>query len=384
MQNCGVTAYAEQFVELKPCGSNILSGRCPHPDHNDSTPSFRIFKNKGKYETWCCMGCHSGKHDNENNFGVDNIAFVRWMSHTKSASHTKTFAEAVKELCRFYNIPIQYECVDDNIVQLYKNNAEKALQWHRLLKDKPTVVKYLSSRGLDAIDIKQWLLGYDGHRITFPIFNSSMQVSGFSNRCFDRASTESGIKYINSANSPIFNKREILYGAQFLNKSNKEIIIVEGQMDCILAHKYGLKNVVATMNCHLSDEQAKFIKDNELYPVLCYDSDSAGIKGMQTSIQVLLKAQVQHINILKLPIGKDMADIALEQQYNLVNYKESNTEPYWNFLLSIVAQQYENHISLLNKRILPTINNILQNINSNEEYILAKSYIKNRLHIYFD
>ena len=122
IKSCGIVKYASQYTQLEKSGY-VYQGRCPHPDHNDSDPSFRVFiDQKTGSESWACMGCHCGKKDNKENFGSDNIAFVRWMSCNKKSTHVLNFVEAVKILAEFYCIPIEedkYEFISKSCT-LYK------------------------------------------------------------------------------------------------------------------------------------------------------------------------------------------------------------------------------------------------------------------------
>ena len=97
IRDCGISQYASQFTKLEKRG-NIFIGRCPHPDHNDSDPSFRIFIDENG-ENFSCMGCgYYGKKDNDRQYhGNDNISFVRWMSDNRNSNHVLTFNEAVRE-----------------------------------------------------------------------------------------------------------------------------------------------------------------------------------------------------------------------------------------------------------------------------------------------
>ena len=385
IRDCGISQYSSQFTKLEKRG-NLFIGRCPHPDHNDSDPSFRIFIDENG-ENFSCMGCgYYGKKDNDKQYhGNDNISFVRWMSDNRNSNHVLTFNEAVRELANFYHIPIEY----DEFSEIYKKNREEAYRYHMNLldtsnNDSVQAVKYLYNRGLDGSDIVKWGLGYNGDRITFPITNASSDVVGFSNRAFSDASIKSGSKYVNTANSISFQKNGVLYGIQYFNKHRNHVLLVEGQIDTILAHKYGVDFAIAPMTCHVSDSQAEWIKKNNKIPILCFDGDEAGQKGTAESAEKLRQHGVSIIKYLPLTAGMDMADLANNMKDNLCEYIHANMCLYNQYEINKLLDRFDSGVNELIIGIMPDINNKLKDIKDNVERGIIKNLISKRLHLWKD
>lgn len=198
---------AEEYgAKLTLAGNNLWQGRCPHPDHNDATPSFRIWFNQSKIWTWCCMGCHCGQKDLKHKlYGTDCFAFLQWISDHKNSSHKINFVEAVKILAQKSGIEIEEEKYSEELKQIYL----QATAYHKALPE--MAKKYLYSRGLDNGDIMNRKLGFscfseknsDGvnvPRITFPLLAQYNRILGFSARKINDKN-ESVPKYKNSPNS---------------------------------------------------------------------------------------------------------------------------------------------------------------------------------------
>lgn len=142
-------------------------------------------------------------------------------------------------------------------------------------------------------------------RIMFPIFNTAQQIVGFGGRVMG----DDQPKYLNSPETPLFNKRRLLYGihkARQPARSKGRVYLVEGYFDVLALHLYGIENSVATLGTALTAEHAKRLKglvgDGEV--ILVYDSDTAGIKAAQRSIDVF-EAESLNARILILPEGDD-------------------------------------------------------------------------------
>lgn len=376
---CGLKQIAEQYTQLQQIAPDTWRGPCPHPDHEDSTPSFDIIKSANGYEFWKCWGCHCGKKDGVTNFGNDNIAFVQWMSHSSKSKKQLSFQEAVYLLADYYGIPREEE--NDPNIEKYKENMDLATVYHAAM---PIEAKeYLCSRGLEQSDIDKWMLGYNVFtgRITFPICDKYHNILGFSNRILN-ANTDNAPKYINSPSSDIFNKKKILYGIQHYNGNTSSIIITEGQLDVILAHKFGLDNVVATLGCHLSEEHIEVLKAMKKKIILSYDGDAAGEKGITKALEDLHAAGISDVNVLLLPSGLDLADTALSYKNDLVQYAANHTMTHAQYRLDKIAFQFDQKVMMAQQELMPQINNILSSIIDENESLLAKNFINRRLKIW--
>lgn len=325
-------------IAVKHAGSS-LKACCPF--HNEKTPSFHINNSKGFYH---CFGCgESG----------DVIKFVQKMDGL-------SFVEAVKSLAGRCGVEI-VETVDPEAgkrKRLYALMAELAQFYRRCLlktREAETARRYLSKRNLDETTQEEFLIGYApngmspmvkwaekygytlaeleaagvikpprdskdagyhrfGSRLMFTICDKQGRVVAFSGRQLV-ANKNSG-KYVNSPETAIFKKSNILFGfdkaSGFIARSPKrEIILCEGQIDVIRLHVCGFKNAVASQGTSFTDEHANMIKRVADCAVLMYDDDAAGIKAAIATAKKLL-AKEMPVRVVKLPGGADPDSFLVE------------------------------------------------------------------------
>ena len=377
---------AEEYgAKLTSAGNNLWQGRCPHPEHNDSTPSFRLWFNKNQTWTWCCMGCHCGQKDLKNKlYGTDCFAFLQWITDYKDSKRKITFVEAVKILAQKAGIPIEEEKFSEELKQIYL----QANAYHKAMPK--TAENYLISRGLDKCDIMLWKLGFscfaekNSHgkivqRITFPLLASYNKILGFSSRKIFNEDDDIP-KYKNSPNSEWFHKRNYFYGSHILDDSLDYAIITEGVFDVILAHKYGLKNVLAPLGTSFTDEHAEILKAKCKTPVFCMDGDDAGRKSIQKAVEKMSDLKI-YSKILLLPDGMDLADLANKLKHDLPDYFAKHTIFYWQYILKGVTEEYENLLQEVRMKMLPTVKKACSSIQTEDEKIMIKNYIRERLNL---
>ncbi len=317
------------YVPLKKRGQNYW-GCCPF--HGEKTPSFSV--NPGK-NMFYCFGCHEGGDIFKFIMKIDNCGFM----------------DAVKLLANRYGIPVperqktaaEIEREKQN-ESIYKANDLAARFFQAcLLKTahgKPALA-YLAGRGITPEIIERFGIGfalnnfvalvtslgkrgceaqvlqqaglvaqgrsglYDKfrNRVMIPIRNARGNIVGFGGRVLD----DSTPKYLNTSETPWFNKRWLLFGldvaARSIRKSGKAVV-VEGYMDAISLHAAGLDNVVASMGTAFSEEQAKLLKRMAAEVIFCYDSDSAGRKASVRAVSIAQRAGLK-VRIAGVPEGKD-------------------------------------------------------------------------------
>lgn len=348
--------------------SSCWSGLCPHPDHHDMNPSFRIWYENNSW-SWACMSCHSGKKDvARKNYGSDCFAFVQWMSDYQGSKHVLTWPEAVKYILDMYHIPLEYdsESTQSNTIRkemlLYESKVSGA-------KD------YLYRRGLTDEDIKKWHIGFDGKRITFPIFNQSGQPVGFSKRKY--LETDDSAKYLTSYN---FQKSKYLYGWHDIAPNFPYVFITEGVFDVILARKYGVKNVVCGLGCTLSDAQIDLIAARSLISVICFDHDNAGLEGIKKTLNRFSDKNI-YGRILLLPQGKDLADTALLYKEKLSEYIKSHMQTYWEYILTKPAESYQLQLREMQRKAMPIIMSAKQSVKTEAEQVLFAQYVRQAFQI---
>ena len=330
----------KEYVPLKQMGSNWRAN-CPF--HQEKSPSFMVSKEK---QIWHCFGC---------NQGGDVISFVQQYEGLE-------FPEALRLLADRAGVVLQ-----TTGQQTGPSSGEKSLLWQlneiacqqwqkNLWSDNVAAKKtldYLRNRGLQDITIKQWGLGLSleawddlsvtlrsaGHkdqdlvhsglvqqkdgrifdrfrsRLMFPIRDVQGKISGFTARtlagiAFDQE--DFGGKYINSPQTAVYNKSSILYGLDLAKTAVKQldyIIVVEGNMDVIMSHQAGIKNVVAVSGTALTGDQLRLIKRFTPNIVLAFDADAAGSQALYKSGVVSASDFEMNVKAAMIIGGKDPADI---------------------------------------------------------------------------
>ena len=322
---------ASYGIQVKHAGG---SAKACCPFHHEKTPSFNINAAKGFYH---CFGCgESG----------DAIKFVQ-------KQEGLTFVEAVKKLAEQCGVKIE-ETEDPNAGQrkrLYALMAELAAFYRRCLlqaKEGELARNYLKDRALDGAVAEDWSIGYapngvanilrwaekykytpeeleaagvikapsrpgdSGYhrfagRLMFPVRDKQGRVVAFSGRQLV-AQKNSG-KYVNSPETLIFKKSNVLFGFDRASRaigkdSHCEVIVCEGQIDCIRLHSSGFANAVAGQGTAFTDEHVRMLKRVASQAVLVYDDDAAGHKATIRSAGMLLAAEIP-VRVVSLPDGDD-------------------------------------------------------------------------------
>jgi DNA primase len=313
-----------ETVKLRRAGRNY-SGLCPF--HHEKTPSFSVSSDKQIYK---CFGC--GEAGNV-------ITFVM-------KTRNMPFMDALKFLGDRANITIETSdsgtrAMDDRKEKLYKLNVEAARFFFNNLVEEASALEYFRGRGITNATIRKFGLGFSlnswngvinylkrkgyteldlisaglavkresggiydrfRNRVIFPVFDYRGRVIGFGGRVLD----DSKPKYLNSPETLVFNKGINLYGLNFAVKDNAErmFIMVEGYMDCISLHQYGITNAVATLGTALTVNQAKLLKRYADKVIISYDADFAGqtatIRGLE-----ILRSEGFDVRVLTVPSSKD-------------------------------------------------------------------------------
>ncbi|QOR65564.1 DNA primase [Cytobacillus suaedae] len=325
-----------EYVQLKKQGRNYF-GLCPF--HGESTPSFSVSPDKQIYH---CFGCGAGGNALSFVMDIDGI----------------TFTEAAKRLADRVNIELP-NLENDPIHPQKQQESSKMIEAHELLKkfyhhllvntkEGEHALDYLLNRGFSMEEIEKFEIGFaldswdfaskflvqrgfqqemmekagliikkesDGsyfdrfrNRIMFPIWDHQGKTIAFSGRILETNTREP--KYLNSPETIIFNKSKTLYNfhnaRQFMRKS-EQVILFEGFMDVIAAHRSGIPYSIATMGTSLTEEQAKIIRRNVESVTICYDGDSAGIEATVRAATIL-KDIGCYVKVASMPEGLDPDD----------------------------------------------------------------------------
>lgn len=324
-ENNDIVDVISETVRLKRAGK-YHTGLCPF--HNEKSPSFTVTQDRQIYK---CFGCGE----------AGNV--VTFVMKTKNLS----FFEAAKYLAERANIPLELEegkksKLTEKKELLHKINKEAARFFFFNLQKISSKKEYFLRRGISESTIKKFGLGYSQdswnallnhlkskgyrediileaglavksekgkvydrfrNRVVFPVFDYKGNVIGFGGRVLD----DSKPKYLNSPETLVFQKGTNLYGLNFAIKggiSERYLIIVEGYMDCISLHQYGINNVVASLGTALTAGQARLLRRYADKVIIAYDADLAGQKATMRGLEILKSAGFD-LRVLTVPQGKD-------------------------------------------------------------------------------
>jgi DNA primase len=320
----GIEDLVGSYIQLKKAGRN-LKGLCPF--HNDSHPSFMVSPEKG---IAYCFACNNGG---------DIFKFIQLIENVD-------FPEAVRILAQRTGVRLP------EFKPQAHNQRERVVEMNRLatkffaekLEESPKFMEYFTGRGLKEETIKKFKLGYAPdsynalkevlskagysesemvtggllsqrsiadkstydrfrHRYIFPIYDHQDNPVGFGGRIIGDGEP----KYLNSPETPVYNKSLVLYGLNWAKEAIKRenmAIFVEGYMDVISAHQAGTENVVATSGTALTIQQLKLIKRYTPNIAFAFDHDAAGIEAAMRAIDIAQETEL-NIKVVEIPEGKD-------------------------------------------------------------------------------
>ena len=302
-------------IVLKKKGREF-SGNCPF--HNEKTASFFVNDDKG---TFYCFGCGASGD------------VVEYLIKKRGIS----FQQAIENLASIAGIKLP----EAEVFTAKDNTEQKVLQkaiefYKKCLNENETAKNYCNNRGLNKETIESFGLGYSPlngselfkylkscgfsendlissglfikrdsgitnrfkSRIMFPVLDQKGWPIAFGGRSLQKDALP---KYLNSSESEIFQKKEVLYGYNLASKNASEkdqIIVVEGYMDVVMMHQYGFKTTVASMGTAFSSDQLMKVWKYSKQPIICFDGDKAGYNAMVKLAQMAIK-YISHERMLK-------------------------------------------------------------------------------------
>ena len=325
-QRADIVSVIGSYVQLKKNGHRYV-GLCPF--HNEKSPSFYV---DGQKQVYHCFGCKAGG---------SVIQFVMDIERL-------TFPEAVEFLANQLHMPLPelqndpaYEKRRSLKERIYLANKAAARLYHQHLwqEDGADILAYVKKRGLSDAVIRRFGIGAaparpnigstlmsegftkeelisaglmlerDGrvfdmfrNRAMFPIIDAYGNVLGFGGRAIGDVQP----KYLNTSDTPAFNKRYNVFAANLLRKARglKRVILVEGYMDVVSLSQFGVEGVAATLGTALTPEQAKLLSRYAPEVWLSYDGDSAGQHAILRGLDILEEAGVP-VKVLDFPGGLD-------------------------------------------------------------------------------
>ena len=329
-----VELVREYIPALKKAGT---SWKACCPFHQEKTPSFVVSEDK---QIWHCFGCAKGG---------DIFGFIREIEGIE-------FRDSMRLLAKRAGIKLEKqdpkkESERERTLEILRKASTWYHQALKTAKSAESVRQYVSDRKIKDETTDLWQLGfapdawegvsaflqskgyrneeiaraglssqndrggyYDRfrNRLMFPIKDVHGNIVGFTARKMN--DEDVGGKYINTPETSIYHKSNILYGLSFAKQSIREndlAVIVEGNMDCVSSHQAGVKNVVASSGTALTPEQVKLLKRFTKNIFLAFDPDSAGQEALVRGLQIAWQEEMQ-IKIISLPEGKDPDDLIKE------------------------------------------------------------------------
>ena len=329
-----------EYVQLTKRGRNWF-GLCPF--HGESTPSFSVTSDK---QIFHCFGCGAGGNVITFLMDIENLSFQEALSrlgqrtgHDIEISTSSDSAAAPSK-------------ADNRLVGMHEFAAD---MYHHILlntEEGQAALDYLENRGFTREMIEKYRIGWslpewnymssallkkgyteeeltdsglaiareqsDGYfdrfrgRIMFPIMNESGKAIAFSGRIMENTKQEA--KYMNSPESPIFQKSQVLYNFHLARGSirkNRKIVLFEGFMDVIAAGKAGVENALATMGTSLTSQHIRVMKRFAQDVVICFDGDDAGWEAAKRAA-IALNEEKFKVEVAVLPGKMDPDDYVRE------------------------------------------------------------------------
>lgn len=370
------------YVKLTRAGKS-LRGLCPF--HKEKSPSFHVSPDRG---TWHCFGC---------GLGGDGFSFIE-------KAEGVDFKDALKMLAEKAGVTIEYSRGEKREDVSKKDRLRalmsRASEWYAGKLSGSTAEAYAKHRGLSDETVRSWRLGFapdawralleafiaegfsteellaaglikeaDGkpgtyydrfrNRLMFPIFDSTGRSVAFTGRAL---ATDDLAKYLNSPETDLYHKSEILFGmdrAKDAIRARGFVMLVEGQMDVILAHQAGFQNTVALSGTALSEKHLALMKRYSENLMLVLDADTAGLTATARSAALALRAGLR-VKGVRLPFGQDPADL-IHKDAKEFSQRVAAGKPIVEYFLAELAERERDPHRLLRVAesiVLPLINAI--------------------------
>jgi DNA primase len=393
-----------QYVQLRKAGQHHI-GLCPF--HGDKDPSFTVNQSRQMFH---CFGCKKG-----------GDVFAFWMEY-----HKVSFPLALRELAERYHIvlpekemtPSQKKEKESSQI-IFEINEIAARYFHSILMKSEKGApgrEYLKKRSLGKKIAEEFLLGfapdewngltnflrsrkadmgkaleagliiskekgfYDRFRgrVIFPIHNLRKQVAGFGARVMDKSLP----KYLNTPETPVFHKGELLYGLHAAYQGIREsdrVVIVEGYTDVLALQKHGFNGAVATLGTALTRDHIRKLKGYAKEAIVIFDADSAG-KGATLKSLPLFLNEGMSARVVALPEGDDPDTFVNSKGLNGFIDLLDKSVPIFEFYLGLKLTQtdenIEGQVGIL-KEMVP----ILSELNSESQRMLYVGRLSERSRI---
>jgi DNA primase len=326
-----IVELIKEYIQLLPAGQNFKAV-CPF--HKEKTPSFMVSPSR---QTWRCFGqCNEGgdifsfimKYE-----GVEFYEALKMLAEKAGVELRSVSPASQKEFGVLYDIT---DAAREFFIQQLQSNdeAKEYLSQRKLHPDTQetfgigfapssmdALTLHLVNAGYSMEDVERAGLAFKTQRgtymdrfrgrIIFPLYNTFGKTVGFAGRILPTLDDEKTAKYINTPETPIYNKSHILYGYHITKgaiKDEHEAVLVEGNMDVIMLHQDGVENAVAISGTALTEHHLEVLSRNADSLLLFFDNDQAGQAAADRAIDMASEHDFD-VRIVVLQEGKDAADV---------------------------------------------------------------------------
>ncbi len=387
-ETANLVEVASEFTALRRQGTRYV-GLCPYPDHSEKTPSFSVSPERGFYY---CFGCQKGGDAIKLVSEMKSLSFVEAVSYLADRSGVQLEYEG--------SSPAEAEAVKKRTARrrnTYKALAAAAVYYHKYLHKSSNAEQaraYLQTRRFHESTIEEFRLGYApprgrsgfiqamrrleigrealddagllsarggerfAGRITFPIFDRRGRIVGFGARTMG----DDQPKYLNTPETDIFNKRDLLYGLpQALEAIRKEraALVVEGYTDVLMLHQVGIKNAVATLGTATTPNHLKTLSGYADKIYVLFDPDAAGEKAIERASATAAELRLD-LRVLRLT--EDPADWLLEHPAEEFKELLSTAVPVLEYSIRRIVERTRGSDATSRSRAVPEVKSLIQEI----------------------
>ncbi len=371
-----------EYVRLTKAGAN-WKGLCPF--HHEKNPSFMVHEEKQIYH---CFGCQKGGDILSFIMEIEGLEFREALkilaeragvqlsnqAPQQKTDDKKKILEIIELATKFYEVQLWKGVGKENVMGYLRERGliEDTIRNFRLgfaPQGWRNVLNFLTERGYKVEDIeragliirknpKSEILNpkqiqnskfkiqnsfYDRfrNRIMFPICDGMGKVIGYSARVAP-GDDESQAKYINTPETSVYHKSEVLYGLHLAKQAIKQknaVLLVEGNMDVIASHQAGLSNTVAVSGTALTSKQIDILKRYAKNIQMLFDMDSAGNQALNRSADLAFNKDVE-VSVVRLGEGKDAADVVQKDASKLVSAVEA-AMPAMEYFFQAAVSEYD-------------------------------------------
>lgn len=384
------------YVTLRKQGRNLI-GLCPF--HNEKTPSFSVSPEK---QIFYCFGCHKGGNALKFLMAIDNLSFPEAVAKAaamvglempqeqlspqdnEAMQRRRQYFKLTSDAAEWYQKRFWQPGTNNAKAYLQKRglNPELARQFKLGFADSwDGVAKHLLAAGYSLAEVQEAGLASPGskngffdkfhHRLIFPIVDYRGQVVAFGGRILGDGQP----KYLNSPETKYFHKSQNLYGlfqAAASIRRNDEVVLMEGYMDVLTAHQFGVDNAVASLGTAFNIEHTRLLKRYTTKVLLVYDGDEAGLNAADKAIDILHENGFA-VRLLVLPDGMDPDDFL--KRFGKPGWDKLAAEQaadFWQYRLNKALRAHD--ISAINGKVA-VMQDLKPYLNSCEDAVELESVI---------